>query len=185
MGGHVEWKKGCNCRLSDGSLIGSKSASPKAAEANLYFSVPAFVVLFRESFEVVVILVIVIQFLSKSKEKGVIDQALFNKLRREVYLGAGLGFLICLIFGALCILAASALYSLFEGDARYVADGVMMTIACIFLTGLAFNFYKLIYTQVCHERKIAARISEVLAEAKKEEHGGQSSMGKKHAFFFF
>jgi high-affinity iron transporter len=183
--GHVEWSPVCNCRWSDGSDINQAGTPAPRVEANIYFSVPAFVVLFRESFEVVIILVICIQFLHKAKEEGTIDEQMFYRLRREVYVGASIGFLICVVFGALCILLASLVYGLFEGDARYWADGLMMTLACLFLTGLAFNFYKLIYTREFHERKLRQRVGEVIEQVRAAAQGEKQEFGKKYAFFFF
>jgi len=165
--------------------MNSNNAGEKGASQNIYFSVPAFVVLFRESFEVMIILAIVIQFLQKSHEEGSIDKAMLITLRREVYLGAGLGFFICLSLGACCILLASLVYQLFEGDATYWADGIMMTIASIFLTGLSLNFYKLIHTRVLHERKLKQQVENAIKAAALAKEGMQTSFGKKHAFFVF
>ena len=52
-------------------------AAPRLAPANLYFSVPAFVVLFRESLEVVIVLAIIMQFLTKMKNDGLLEVGLF------------------------------------------------------------------------------------------------------------
>jgi len=183
--GHVEWTSRCNCAYSDGTAVNSRNAEDRSGATNIYFSVPAFVVLFRESFEVMIILVIVIQFLQKSHDDGTIDRALFLKLRREVVLGAGIGFFMCICLGACCILAASAVYQLFDGDARYWADGILMTVAACFLTGLALNFYKLIHTRELHERKLKQQVTDVIKQANAAEEGMQTTWGKKHAFFIF
>jgi FTR1 family protein len=131
------------------------------------------------------ILAIVIQFLRKDNEYGTIDKAMLRSLCREVYLGASIGFAICLSLGACCILAASAIYQLFEGDAVYWADGILMTIACLFLTGLALNFYKLIHTREIHERKLKNQVNEVIKATKAAGDGMSATFGKKHAFFVF
>eukprot|EP00930_Biecheleria_cincta_P030234 TRINITY_DN2094_c0_g1_i1.p1 TRINITY_DN2094_c0_g1~~TRINITY_DN2094_c0_g1_i1.p1 ORF type:complete len:551 (-),score=85.30 TRINITY_DN2094_c0_g1_i1:565-2115(-) len=187
--GHVEWSQKCNCRMTSGGMVlnqtSQRSAEAEEGQANIYFSVPAFVVLFRESFEVMIILAIVIQFLNKAHTEGTIDKAMLSKLRREVYLGAGLGFFLCMCIGALCILAASALYQLFEGNAVYWADGIMMTIACIFLTALALNFYKLIHTRELHERKLRKQVNEAITASAGAKQGSHTSFGRKYAFFFF
>ena len=76
--GHVEWIQVCDCvdeatGLRDNITV----AAPRLAPANLYFSVPAFVVLFRESLEVVIVLAIIMQFLTKMKNDGLLEVGLF------------------------------------------------------------------------------------------------------------
>jgi len=183
--GHVEWSNKCNCMMSDGTPVNGTQAGDKGGQVNIYFSVPAFVVLFRESLEVMIILVIVIQFLQKSHDEGTMDRAVFLRLRREVVVGAGIGFFMCLCLGALCILAASAIYQLLDGDTVFWADGILMTIASVFLTGLALNFYKLIHTREIHEYKLKTQVTEVIKQVVAAGEGEKSDFGKKHAFFFF
>lgn len=49
-------------------------------------------VLFRESLEVVIVLAIILQFLQKMKQDGLLEESLFYKFRREVWIGASLGW---------------------------------------------------------------------------------------------
>ena len=83
--GHVDWIQGCDCvdeatGLRDNITV----AAPRSGVANIYFSVPAFVVLFRESLEVVIVLAIILQFLQKMKQDGMLEESLYYKFRREV-----------------------------------------------------------------------------------------------------
>ncbi|CAE7686525.1 ftrA, partial [Symbiodinium sp. KB8] len=151
--GHVEWIQVCDCvdeatGLRDNITV----AAPRLAPANLYFSVPAFVVLFRESLEV----------------------NLFYKFRREVYIGASLGFALCLLFGVGFLALASLTYQLFDGDNERIFQFCMMSLTCIVLTFLAVNFYKM-----PGGTKGNFNISPIEAATD----GGEVAFGKKHAFF--
>lgn len=182
--GHVEWIQVCDCvdeatGLRDNITV----AAPRLAPANLYFSVPAFVVLFRESLEVVIVLAIIMQFLTKMKNDGLLEVSLFYKFRREVYFGASLGFALCLLFGVGFLALASLTYQLFDGDNERIFQFCMMSLTCIVLTFLAVNFYKMIYSKEAHERKMKRQMEETLEATQAATGGGEVAFGKKHAFF--
>ncbi|CAE8620269.1 unnamed protein product [Polarella glacialis] len=177
--GHVNWAQKCNCG------VGVYAGDPKGESANIYFSVPAFIVLFRESLEVVIVLAIIVQFLGKSRDDGLIDEAQFVKWRREVYVGACLGFLVCLCVGIGFLVLASMAFDLFEGDSEKIFQFVMMVLTCAVLSFLAINFYKMIHTKQGHERKFRKRVQETIDAGKEALMNGESSLGRKHAFFFF
>jgi len=178
-----EWAEKCNCVESRTGLddFGDSDKGPKA---NIYFSVPAFVVLFRESLEVVIILAVIIQFLIKSKDDGTISPELFYRLRREVYVGAASGFCCCLVMGIGFLVLASFAYKLFDGESRTIFEGSMMFITCIILSFLALNFYKMIHTREAHERKMQQTVNNTVNAALEGEAAGRGAQfGKKHAFF--
>eukprot|EP00446_Apocalathium_sp_SHHI-4_P094609 CAMPEP_0177458486 /NCGR_PEP_ID=MMETSP0369-20130122/13568_1 /TAXON_ID=447022 ORGANISM="Scrippsiella hangoei-like, Strain SHHI-4" /NCGR_SAMPLE_ID=MMETSP0369 /ASSEMBLY_ACC=CAM_ASM_000364 /LENGTH=383 /DNA_ID=CAMNT_0018931631 /DNA_START=91 /DNA_END=1238 /DNA_ORIENTATION=+ len=178
--GHVVWFQGCNCGTGGGEAV----AGPKATEeVNLYFSVPAFVVLFRESLEVVIVLVIVVQFLTKAKDDGSITEVLYKRLVREVYLGAFAGFICCLILGIGLLALASLARGLFKCDSLLIFDGIIMIITSMVLTFLALNFYKMIHTKEAHELKMKNKVNAVIAEAQAGEQ--EAAFGRKHAFLIF
>ncbi|OLQ14250.1 Plasma membrane iron permease [Symbiodinium microadriaticum] len=183
--GHVEWIQVCDCvdeatGLRDNITV----AAPRLAPANLYFSVPAFVVLFRESLEVVIVLAIIMQFLTKMKNDGLLEVSLFYKFRREVYFGASLGFALCLLFGVGFLALASLTYQLFDGDNERIFQFCMMSLTCVVLTFLAVNFYKMmIYSKEAHERKMKRQMEETLEATQAATGGGEVAFGKKHAFF--
>ena len=182
--GHVEWIQVCDCvDLATGLRDNITVASPRLAAANLYFSVPAFVVLFRESLEVVIVLAIIMQFLTKMKNDGLLEVQLFYKFRREVYVGASLGFALCLLFGVGFLALASLTYQFFEGDNERIFQFCMMSLTCIVLTFLAVNFYKMIYSKEAHERKMRRQMEETLEATRAVNDGEEAGFGKKHAFF--
>jgi len=182
--GHVEWGKKCNCRnLETGEVLTEDTEGGKGGEANLYFSVPAFIVLFRESLEVVIVLAIIIQFLDKAQDDGTISEELCKRLKREVYIGASVGFVACLCLGVGIIALASLARGLFQCDGLLVFDGVIMLLTCIVLTFLALNFYKMIFTKEAHELKMQQDVDNAIAAAK--EGDKEAGFGKKHVFLIF
>jgi len=177
----VQWTTGCNCTLTTGNV--DAGATSDRATTNIYFSVPAFVVLFRESLEVVIVLVVIIQFLNKSRQDGIIDDAMFYRFRREVYLGASIGFSACLVMGIGFLVLASLVYGLFEGDNELIFEFCMMLITAFVLSFLALNFYKMIHTREGHERKMKKKLEETIDTVKGDAEGAEGQFGKKHAFF--
>eukprot|EP00435_Cladocopium_sp_Y103_P028150 s182_g7.t1 len=183
--GHVEWLQGCDCvDAATGLRENITVAAPRSGVANIYFSVPAFVVLFRESLEVVIVLAIILQFLQKMKQDGMLEEGLYYKFRREVYVGASLGFALCLAFGIGFLALASLAYGLFEGDNERIFQFCMMTLTSMVLTFLAVNFYKMIFTKEAHERKMKRQMEQTLEATREAQEGSiQVGFGKKHAFF--
>lgn len=194
--GHREWKDGlwiaeggdcptctdwCNCRycgaddgcLPDGSYV--------ASDVNIYFSVPAFVVLFRESLEVVLVLVIILQFLQKSRANESITAEQHTTFRREVYAGAGIGFLACVALGVgILVLISFALQDV-KGETHLILEGTLMLITSCILSFMAVNFYKMMYAKEAHERKLAKHMETALEAAQE----GNGAFAKKHTFFMF
>lgn len=183
--GHVEWLQGCDCvDAATGARDNVTVAAPRTGTANIYFSVPAFVVLFRESLEVVIVLAIILQFLQKMKQDGLLEESLFYKFRREVWIGASLGFALCLVLGIGFLALASLAYGLFEGDNERIFQFCMMMLTSFVLTFLAVNFYKMIFTKEAHERKMKKQMEETLEVTREAQDSGiATGFGKKHAFF--
>ncbi|CAN8103464.1 unnamed protein product [Discula destructiva] len=70
------------------------------------FAVPVFLVVFRETVEVVIIISVLLAWLKQSlggAAKGTTDQRVYKRMRRQIWLGTGLGFFICLVIAAAVI----------------------------------------------------------------------------------
>eukprot|EP00403_Amphidinium_massartii_P024334 CAMPEP_0178392490 /NCGR_PEP_ID=MMETSP0689_2-20121128/11705_1 /TAXON_ID=160604 /ORGANISM="Amphidinium massartii, Strain CS-259" /LENGTH=483 /DNA_ID=CAMNT_0020013065 /DNA_START=139 /DNA_END=1590 /DNA_ORIENTATION=+ len=188
---HVSWIQSCGCFINqtfrDGTSVityTSDDAGGEGGAVNIYFSVPAFVVLFRESLEVVILLAIMLQLLSKSKDDGSITEGQYYIFRREVYIGASLGFCACLILGVGILAVVSLVYDTMEGDTLRAFDGTMMIVTCIILTFLAVSFYKMIYVRDVYELKLRRRIADSLESTRQAlEEGKDVAFSKKRAFF--
>eukprot|EP00403_Amphidinium_massartii_P023666 CAMPEP_0178392478 /NCGR_PEP_ID=MMETSP0689_2-20121128/11699_1 /TAXON_ID=160604 /ORGANISM="Amphidinium massartii, Strain CS-259" /LENGTH=608 /DNA_ID=CAMNT_0020013053 /DNA_START=56 /DNA_END=1883 /DNA_ORIENTATION=+ len=187
---HVSWIQECGCSINatcrDGtssSWTTSSDAGGEGGAVNIYFSVPAFVVLFRESLEVVILLAIMLQLLAKSKDDGTINEGQYYTFRREVYIGASLGFCACLVLGVGILVVVSFVYDTMEGDTLRAFDGTMMIVTCVILTFLAVSFYKMIYVRDVYELKLRRRIADSLESTRMAAEGKEAAFGKKHAFF--
>lgn len=171
----------CLCEtLDDGQTVTESSDAAKS----IYFSIPAFIVLFRESLEVVIVLVIILQFLSKVHERGDISDELFRRFKFEVYLGASLGFCICVVLGVGFLCLASLLYKQFKGDNRLIFEGIMMLVTCVVLSFLGLQFYKMTHSKEAHEKKFQERMEIAESEARRAAvASAKPDWGKKHGFF--
>ncbi|TVY65564.1 Plasma membrane iron permease [Lachnellula suecica] len=63
------------------------------------FAVPVFFVVFRETLETAVIVSVLLAFLKQTLDGPNRDREVYKKLVKQVWLGTGLGLLICLIIG--------------------------------------------------------------------------------------
>jgi len=199
--GHREWKDGlwipeggecptctsfCGCRWC-GADEGCVSEQ-RSTDANIYFSVPAFVVLFRESLEVVLVLVIMLQFLKKSQANGTITDEQHTTFRREVYVGASIGFLACVAMGVGILALISLALRDVKGETHLILEGILMLITSCILSFMAVNFYKMMYAKEAHERKMTKIMEQTLeASTAAQDEAGRTnaSFAKKHTFFMF
>jgi len=177
--GHVVWAQACECGVYD------SVARPKTGETNIYFSVPVFIVTFRESLEVVIFLSIILQFLNNGKQEGIITDDLYYRFRREVYVGATLGFCVCMVFAVICVAIVYYTSSLFEGDDRLIFEFVMMMATCILLSFMSFQFFKMIISKEAHERKFKKLFNDSVQATQEAEVSGDTAFGRKYAFFVF
>lgn len=67
------------------------------------FAVPVFLVVFRETIEAVIIVSVLLAFLKQTLDGPNGDAQTYKRLRRQVWLGTGLGFLICMIVASAII----------------------------------------------------------------------------------
>jgi len=177
--GHVTWAQACQCGESE------QVAEPKTSVANIYFSVPVFIVLFRESLEVVIFLSIILQFLNKSRQDGAMEEDMYNRFRKEVYLGAFLGFSICMCFGVGMVVAVFMTASVFKGDDRLIFEFVMMMMTTALLSFMALQFFKMILSKEAHERKFRQMFQESVQATQQAERNGEAAFKQKYAFFVF
>ncbi|TGJ87264.1 hypothetical protein E0Z10_g1547 [Xylaria hypoxylon] len=64
------------------------------------FSVPVFLVVFRETLETVIIVSVLLAFLKQTLDGPNRDAAVYKALVRQVWLGVGAGFFVCLVVAA-------------------------------------------------------------------------------------
>ncbi|RVX72633.1 hypothetical protein B0A52_04030 [Exophiala mesophila] len=96
------------------------------------FAVPVFFIVFRETLETSIIVSVLLSFLKQQLGPDK-DQTVYNKLRKQIWWGTGIGFAICLIIGAGLI---GAFYSIGKdswGPAEYIWEGVFSVVASVII----------------------------------------------------
>ena len=84
-------------------LVPLTSLYPQTTMAVDVFSVPVFLVVFREALETVIIISILFAFLKQTLDGPERNVKVYKKLVAQVWLGTGLGLLLCLIIGGALI----------------------------------------------------------------------------------
>ncbi|EHK24520.1 uncharacterized protein TRIVIDRAFT_30803 [Trichoderma virens Gv29-8] len=67
------------------------------------FSVPVFLVVFRETLETVIIVSVLLAFLKQTLDGPNADRKVYKKLRAQIWVGVATGFLLCMIIAAALI----------------------------------------------------------------------------------
>lgn len=121
---------------------------------NSYFSVTAMFVLFRECMEAAVILAVLLQYVAKTGK---------THLKKQVWLGAGLGLLISILFAVAFIIVYYTLdKKVFTGQGEQIFEGVVSVIASVMITILAFGMLKMMALQDKWNRKLKKSAMEAL-----------------------
>lgn len=187
--GHVDWLQKCDCRQTlkgpQGGAVATGRSELLQASARNYFSIPAFVVLFRESLEVTILLVIMLQFLQKAHDDGSIDDKVFETFRREVWLGTSMGGLLSLVIGVSVLILASFLYDdVFEGNGELIFEGIVTLLASAILTYIAFSFYRLLVKKEECEKELGLKVQDALnALDSRSNMPSLKTFASKRAFF--
>lgn len=138
------------------------------------FAVPVFLVVFRETVEVVIIVSVLLAWLaqslgstSSSTGAGDGDRALHRKLRRQVWFGTGLGGLICLVVAAAVI---GTFYTVgtnsWDGSELYY-EGAFSLFAALIITLVGIGLLRVSKMQDKWRVKLAAALDKDAAAAAK------------------
>ncbi|KAI0137115.1 putative iron transferase [Xylariales sp. AK1849] len=98
------------------------------------FAVPVFLIVFRESLETVVIVSVLLAFLKQTLDGPERDVQVYKKLVKQVWVGVGLGLLICLIVAGGLIGAFYTLGSNTWDSSEYNFEGAFALVAAIIIT---------------------------------------------------
>ena len=95
------------------------------------FSVPIFLVTFREALETVIIVSVLLAFLKQTLDN---DPALHKKLVRQVWLGTGLGLLLCLVVAAalIAVFYKAGANKWESSELRF--EGAFSLVACVIIS---------------------------------------------------
>ncbi|KAJ4325207.1 high-affinity iron permease [Fusarium piperis] len=98
------------------------------------FSVPVYVVVFRETLETAIIVSVLLAFLKQTLDGSQRDANLYKALRAQVWLGTATGFALCLIGSGVIIGIFYILGTDAWADHEYYYEGVFSLISAIIIT---------------------------------------------------
>ncbi|KAI8056350.1 high-affinity iron permease [Thamnidium elegans] len=141
------------------------------------FDVPIFFIIFRETCEAAIIVSVLLSFLKKVFD---IDSIVYKRLRKQVWLGAGLGLLICVCIGAAFIAVWYTVLSNLWGDSEYIWEGVFSLIATIMITAMGLAMLR---TERMQE-KWKVKLAKTMEHNNEKKKLGFKVWMQKYSFFF-
>ncbi|PVH15193.1 uncharacterized protein CXQ87_003030 [Candidozyma duobushaemuli] len=143
------------------------------------FNVQIFFVVFRETLEAVVVVSVLLAFLKQGLGGSTDDPAVYKKLKRQVWLGAILGVVICLILGCAFIGAFYSLGKDIWASSEDLWEGIFCIIATVLISMMGIAMLRI------NKMKEKWRVKLAQALVKKEKKG-RFSLGqwaKRYALF--
>ncbi|MCQ6463328.1 FTR1 family protein, partial [Vibrio parahaemolyticus] len=98
------------------------------------FAVPVFFIVFRETIEAAIIIAVLLAFLKKTLDGPNAAVAVYKSLVKQIWLGAVLGFLLCLIVGGALIGTFYTVGSNAWSAAEYYYEGVFYLLAAVIIS---------------------------------------------------
>lgn len=141
------------------------------------FDVPIFFIIFRETCEAAIIVSVLLSFLKKVFDT---DSIIYKRLRKQVWLGAGLGLLICVCIGAAFIAVWYTVLSNLWGDSEYIWEGVFSLIATIMITAMGLAMLR---TERMQE-KWKVKLAKTMEHNNEKKKLGFKVWMQKYSFFF-
>ncbi|CAO3626085.1 unnamed protein product [Cunninghamella blakesleeana] len=135
------------------------------------FNVPIFFILFRETTEIAIIISVLLSFLKKTFDG---DSLVYKKLRKQVWIGSLIGFIICLCIGAAFIAVWYTVLNDLWGNAELIWEGVFSLIATIMITLMGLAMLRVEKMQEKWKLKLAKAM-----EADQEEKKNKKLQKKK------
>jgi len=132
------------------------------------FSVPVFLVVFRESLETVIVVSVLLAFLKQTLDGPNGDRKIYKKLVRQVWLGTGLGVLLCLVVGGGLI---GAFYTIGVNNweiSENNYEGAFCLIASVIITIVGAALLRVGKMQEKWRVKLAAALEAPFAATKSE-----------------
>lgn len=151
---------------------------------NKVFNVAVFFVVLREALEAVIVVSVLLSFVKQAI--GSNDPNLYSKLKKQIWLGAIAGFIICLIIGAGFIGAYYGLQKDVFGNTEDLWEGVFCLIATIMISFMGLAMLRLNKMQAKWRVKIAKSIVQTPKydeNGKKKAWQGFGYIMKKYCMF--
>ncbi|KAG1106280.1 hypothetical protein G6F42_016814 [Rhizopus arrhizus] len=139
------------------------------------FNVPIFFIIFRETTEAAIIVSVLLSFLKKVFEP---DSIVFKRLRKQVWIGAALGLLICCAIGAAFIAVWYTVLNDLWGNSEDIWEGCFSLVATIMITVMGLAMLRTERMQEKWKIKLARAMEE------KGQKIGFKAWMQKYSFFF-
>lgn len=146
---------------------------------NKVFNVAVFFVVFRECLEAVIIVSVLLSFLRQAI--GEKDWNLYKRLRKQVWFGVGLGFIICLAIGGGFIGAYYSLQNDIFGSAEDLWEGIFCMIATVMISMMGIPMLRMNKMQGKWRVKIARSLVEI--PQRKRDYFRLGYLGRRYAMF--
>ncbi|POR30920.1 Plasma membrane iron permease, partial [Tolypocladium paradoxum] len=144
------------------------------------FSVPVFLVVFRETLETVIIVSVLLAFLKQTLDGPDRDVKAYKKLRRQIWIGVGAGFFICMVVAAALI---GVFYTVgsnsWESNENYY-EGAFALIASVIITIMGVALLRIGKMQEKWRVKLARSLE---APLKAGARGCFARFAEKYAMF--
>lgn len=139
------------------------------------FYVPIFFIIFRETTEASIIVSVLLSFLRRIFEPS---DPIYKRLRKQVWLGTIIGFVICLCIGAAFIAVWYTVLNNLWGATEYIWEAVFCFIAAILITAMGLAMLKTERMQEEWKLKLAKSIMN-----KEKKKQGLSAKFQRYSFF--
>lgn len=137
------------------------------------FNVQVFFVVFRESLEAVLVVSVLLAFLKQGLGGPDQDQAIYKKLRLQVWVGSILGVFICLCIGCAFIAVFYTLGKDIWGKSEEIWEGTFCMIATILITIMGIAMLRINKMKEKWRTKIAQALVKEPALSKKKFNLGR------------
>ncbi|KAI1151112.1 iron permease FTR1/Fip1/EfeU [Nemania diffusa] len=147
------------------------------------FSVPVFLVVFRETLETVIIVSVLLAFLKQTLDGPNRDATVYKALVRQVWLGVGVGFFICLavaggIIGAFYTIGRDA----WQAN-EYNYEGAFALFAALIISVLGVALLRVGKMQEKWRVKLAKALESPMSISSGSRTGWLKRFGEKYAMF--
>ncbi|AOW27013.1 FTR1 family protein [Candida albicans P57072] len=144
------------------------------------FNVQIFFIVFRESLEAIIVVSVLLAFVKQSMG-GSSDPQLKKRLYRQIWLGAGLGVLVCLIIGCAFIGAFYGLGKDIWGNSEDLWEGIFCIIATVLITAMGIPMLRINKMKEKWRVKLAQAL--IKSPTNKKDRFKLGYLGKKYALF--
>lgn len=144
------------------------------------FGVQVFFIVFRECLEAVIIISVLLSFLKQCLGQPHQDQAVYKKLRKQVWLGSAAGIVICLVIGGAFIGVFYGLGRDIWSQSEDLWEGIFYVVATVIITIMGLALLRINKTKEKWRVKIAQAL------VKRSETGSSGRIGdwlRRYAMF--